>query len=163
MPFVLSILFTACVVAAGVWSYRRMLPRPIAGIPYKSASARPLLGDLPDVCPLECLSSLMIKLTEYQASKWRQQTGEMWSYVRQRALELNSPIFQMFMSGPAGKPWVVIADFWESYDLQMNRQGEFDRSTFLADVFGPLLPGNHVWVRSKSLALGRSADGNLDA
>lgn len=51
----------------------------------------------------------------------------------------------MFMR-PLGKPWVIITDFRESYDIQMNRQGEFDRSTYIKEVFGPLLPGNHVWV-----------------
>lgn len=51
------------------------------------------------------------------------------------------------MRNPIGKPWVVISDFRESQDIQLCRQGEFDRSAFLADVFGPLLPGNHVWVR----------------
>lgn len=70
----------------------------------------------------------------------------MWSYIRGQALQLDSPIFQMFMTGPFGKPWVVLADFREAQDIQMCRQGEFDRSAFLADVFGPLLPGHHVWV-----------------
>ncbi|KAK8024541.1 hypothetical protein PG993_012607 [Apiospora rasikravindrae] len=130
MSFTLAIVFIISAFATCIWTYRRVLPQPIPGIPYKSSSSKRLLGDLTDV--LKC----------------RQQTGEMWSYVRDCALELKSPIFQMFMSGPTGKPWVVIADFWESYDLQMNRQGEFDRSTFLADVFGPLLPGNHVWMPS---------------
>lgn len=56
----------------------------------------------------------------------------------------------MFMNGPLRKPWVILADFREAQDIQMYRQGEFDRSSFLADVFGPLLPGNHVWVRTYS-------------
>jgi hypothetical protein len=54
------------------------------------------------------------------------------------------------MRGPLGKPWVVVTDFRESYDIQAHRQGEFDRSAFLGDVFGPLLPGNQVWVRLRT-------------
>ena len=73
-------------------------------------------------------------------------TGETWSFVTKRVQELNSPIIQLFMRGPLRKPWVVITDFRESLDIQTVRQGEFDRSAFLADVFGPLLPYNHVWV-----------------
>ena len=52
----------------------------------------------------------------------------------------------MFMR-PFGKPWVIVADFREAQDIQVNRQDEFDRSTYIGEVFGPLLPGNHVWVR----------------
>lgn len=70
----------------------------------------------------------------------------MWSFVKQRALELDSPVFQLFMKGPFSKPWVIVTDFRENQDIQSMRQGEFDRSTWLGDVFGPLLPGNHVWV-----------------
>ncbi|KUJ09019.1 cytochrome P450 [Mollisia scopiformis] len=94
-----------------LWLYRHLLPKPIPGIPYNERSVKRMLGDLPD------------------AFKWRQETGEMWSYIRNQALELNSPIFQMFMRSPIGKP-------------------EFDRSAFLSDIFGPLLPGNHVWMPS---------------
>ena len=53
----------------------------------------------------------------------------------------------MFMR-PFGKPWVIVADFREAQDIQVNRQDEFDRSTYIGEVFGPLLPGNHVWVCS---------------
>jgi hypothetical protein len=77
--------------------------------------------------------------------KWRSETKEIWSYIRHLAIELDSPIFQMFMR-PFGKPWVIVTDFRESQDIQMNRQHEFDRSKYIGEIFGPLLPGNHVWV-----------------
>lgn len=78
--------------------------------------------------------------------KWRAETKEIWSYIRHLAIELDTPIFQMFMR-PFGKPWVILTDFRESQDIQLNRQHEFDRSKYIGEVFGPLLPGNHVWVR----------------
>ena len=58
----------------------------------------------------------------------------------------------MFMR-PFGKPWVIVADFREAQDIQTNRQHEFDRSTYIGEVFGPLLPGNHVWVCLSSFSL----------
>ncbi|KAM7215916.1 cytochrome P450 [Rhypophila decipiens] len=107
------------------------VPRPIPSIPYKRASANRILGDIPDVL------------------KQRNETGEIWRYVRDLAAELNSPIFQMFMSpGPFGKPWVIIADFTEARGIQLHRQGEFDRSDFVADIFGPLMPACHVSMPS---------------
>ncbi|PSN60129.1 cytochrome P450 [Corynespora cassiicola Philippines] len=112
------------------WLYFRLLPKPIPGIPYNASSAKKLLGDIPD------------------AIKFRRRTGELWSFIRSRCLELNSPIFQLFMTGPGGKPWVILTDFRESHDIQTHRQGEFDRSSFLGEVFGPLIPGNHVWMPS---------------
>jgi len=88
-----------------------------------------------------------LDLPTSQAFKHRKQTNEVWSFLRARSFELNSPIFQLFMNGPGGRPWVVLTDFRESRDIQTHRQGEFDRSAFLGEVFGPLIPGNHVWVR----------------
>ncbi|KAF1948160.1 cytochrome P450 [Byssothecium circinans] len=122
--------FPFVLLVAILWLYYRLLPKPISGIPFDTRSTKRLLGDIPD------------------ALKHRTQTGEIWSLMRERSLELNSPIFQMFMTGPGGKPWVILTDFRESQDIQTHRQGEFDRSAFLGDVFGPLIPGNHVWMPS---------------
>ncbi len=84
-------------------------------------------------------------LPSAQLLKWRSETKEIWSYIRKLTTDLDSPIIQMFMR-PFGKPWVIVADFREAQDIQVNRQDEFDRSTYIGEVFGPLLPGNHVWV-----------------
>lgn len=127
--------------------FRHYVRGPIPGIPFDASSARRLLGDLPDVKLLLFMGFLgHHSNAPSQALKWRAETSEMWSLVRQRALDLNSPVFQLFMGGPFGKPWVVITDFRESLDIQSSRQGEFDRSAWLGNVFGPLLPRNHVWV-----------------
>ncbi|RYP51974.1 hypothetical protein DL768_002770 [Monosporascus sp. mg162] len=83
------------------------------------------------------------RLIQLLVLKWRDESKEMWSYLAKLAVDLETPIFQMFMR-PLGKPWVVVADFRESEDIQLRRQGEFDRSTFLGEVFGPLLPHSHV-------------------
>ncbi|KAG2000852.1 hypothetical protein GB937_010771 [Aspergillus fischeri] len=123
-PSILGV--AACVLfAVAACVYRALLPKPIPGIPYNKASANRILGDAPDLL------------------KWRAETKEIWSYIRKLAVELDSPVIQMFMR-PFGKPWVIVTDFCEAQDIQINRQHEFDRSTYIGEVFGPLLPGNHI-------------------
>lgn len=65
--------------------------------------------------------------------------------MRKLAIELDSPVIQMFMR-PYAKPWIIVNDFREAMDIQMYRNHEFDRAHFLGDIFKPLLPGNHVWM-----------------
>jgi len=134
------------------WLYYRLLPKPLSGIPHDARSGKRLLGDIPDVRFIVTIEIFAVKLrlTISQVFKYSKQTNEIWSFLRARSFELNSPIFQVFMNGPGGRPWVVLTDFRESQDIQTHRQGEFDRSAFLGDVFGPLIPGNHVWVRRLS-------------
>ena len=79
--------------------------------------------------------------------EWKEETGEIWSYVRKLAIDLDSLVIQMFMR-PYAKPWVIVNDFRESLDIQVYRSNDFDREGFLGDMFKPLLPGNHVWVFS---------------
>ncbi|TVY82882.1 Cytochrome P450 monooxygenase TRI13 [Lachnellula suecica] len=123
-------IYLLTAVLFGTWIHRLCLPKPIPGtIPYKKQNAKRILGDAPDML------------------KWRSETKEIWSYIKNLAIELDTPIFQMFMR-PFGKPWVILTDFRESQDIQLNRQHEFDRSTYIGEVFGPLLPGNHVWMPS---------------
>ncbi|KAI1387795.1 cytochrome P450 [Hypoxylon trugodes] len=119
---------TACLVLALLYCVRRvLLPKPIPGIPYNKASAGRILGDVPDVLA------------------WKAETMEIWSYVRKLAIELDSPVIQMFMR-PYAKPWVIVNDFREAMDIQTYRNTDFDRAHFLGDIFKPLLPGNHVWM-----------------
>ncbi|KAI1173283.1 cytochrome P450 [Nemania sp. FL0916] len=129
LSFLNLIVVALGIVTLGICLHRVLLPRPIPGIPYKRSSARRILGDVLDI------------------AKGQMESGEMWKYVGNLSVELKSPIFQMFMR-PLGKPWVIITDFREAEDILMRRQGEFDRSTFLGEVFGPLLPNNHVWMPS---------------
>jgi hypothetical protein len=72
--------------------------------------------------------------------------------MRKLAKDLNSPVFQLFMR-PMGKPWVVITDFREAYDICTNRREEFDRSAFTGEVFGPIVPNSHIQV---SISIGKT-------
>jgi len=43
------VLSTAGLLAAAVFLYRALFPKPIPGIPYRKESAKRLLGDIPEV------------------------------------------------------------------------------------------------------------------
>ncbi|KAL4734227.1 cytochrome P450 [Aspergillus similis] len=115
------------ITTALVLLHRALLPKPIPGIPHNKASARRILGDAPDVL------------------RWNKQTKEIWSYIRKLAVDLDSPVIQVFMR-PLSRPWVIVCDFRESQDIQMNRSQDFDRARVLKDIFGELLPNCHVWM-----------------
>lgn len=67
----------------------------------------------------------------------------MFGYLAKMAVELNAPIFQIFVH-PAARPWVVIADNRESNDILARRTSrDFDRSRFLGDLLGQLSPEFH--------------------
>lgn len=121
---------TAAVVALTISAfcylcYRAALPRPLPGIPYNKKSAKRFLGDAPD---------LFKHVAEH---------GDAFSYVAKMAIEMNEPIFQVFMQ-PLGRPWVVIMDSRETNDILTRRMKDFDRSSFFGQIFSSMLPNAHV-------------------
>ena len=109
---------------AGYLIYRALLPKVIAGIPYHTASARSILGDIPD------------------ALRWNAKHAELFSFLSNRLEELDSPIAQVFLR-LGGKPFVVIADFREAQDIMTKRTREFDRATIFGDLVSALGPDHH--------------------
>lgn len=105
--------------------YRAAPPRPIAGIPYHKDSATRVLGDAP----------AMIKN--------KQRYGTVFDWMTQQAVELDSPIFQLFLRN-FSKPTVFITDPREAQDILLRHAKDFDRSQFFEDVFGGTVPYNHV-------------------
>jgi cytochrome P450 len=79
----------------------------------------------------------------HQIIEWQKETKEVFSYMRKLALDLKAPVFQMFMR-PFGKPWVILTDFREAFDICATRKEEFDRSAFTGEVFGPIVPESHI-------------------
>lgn len=59
----------------------------------------------------------------------------------------NSPIVQVFIK-PFEKPWVVVADPFETQDILLRRGKEIDRSLLIGDILGPLLPEQHMQFHS---------------
>jgi hypothetical protein len=86
------VVAAVAVVAVAYLLYQAALPNPLPGIPYKTTSARRLLGDLPD-------------MLNYTA-----RTKETVSYFARHCVELNSPIAQICVRPTFSKPWVIITD-----------------------------------------------------
>ncbi|KAK4985319.1 hypothetical protein LTR50_006039 [Elasticomyces elasticus] len=125
ISFQLTSTLIAILFVGGYFLRRALLPKPIPGIAYKKSSAEKVLGS-----GLDLLA-------------WKAEHGEMFGYLAKLAVELNTPIFQLFVH-PFRKPWVVIADNREAYDIMARRTSrEFDRSKFLGDLFMPLVPEFH--------------------
>ena len=78
-------------------SYRRLMPKPIPGIPYNKSATRSLFGDVPEIM------------------SYISRTQEIWPWITEQTRKHQSPIVQVF-ARPFSKPWVVIADHRESQD-----------------------------------------------
>ncbi|KAM3418109.1 hypothetical protein BST61_g6314 [Cercospora zeina] len=126
MPTLQTTSIVLALVLVTSYLIRRLflLPQPIPGIPYKHASANRILGDVPD------------------ALIWKEQTGSLFNILHERAKELNTPIFQLFLQ-PLGRPWVVVVDPYEAHAIRTHRTQDFDRGRFFEQIFGNLLPEFH--------------------
>lgn len=107
-------------------AYRLALPRPLPGnIPYNKKAVTNLLGDVP-------------ALFEYRAKH-----GDLFGLLPQLLRELNTPIMQLFIR-PFRRPWIIISDPAEAYDISTRRLKEFDRSSYLGELLSGLLPKHHI-------------------
>jgi len=102
-----------------------VLPRPIPGIPYNKASARRIMGDIPDM---------------------KKGNGIRFWYREQLARH-NSPIVQVF-NKPFRGPLLLVADPRETQDVMMRRTREFDKSTMTSESFKCLLGDSHISMKS---------------
>ncbi|EXJ60823.1 hypothetical protein A1O7_04976 [Cladophialophora yegresii CBS 114405] len=111
------------------FSYRRLLPKPIPGIPYNESATRSILGDVPEMM------------------SYISRTQEVWPWLADQTTKHQSPIVQVW-GRPFSKPWVVISDHREAQDILLRRTKEFDRADFTADVFTGLVPDMHISFKS---------------
>ncbi|KAG6272113.1 hypothetical protein E4U49_002954 [Claviceps purpurea] len=109
-----------------VYGYNRTLPKPIPGIPYNKDIG--IFGDLPAL--LKAMNSGSIR-------PW------LWAIPKRH----NSPITQVFLS-PFSKPFVILSDYYECYDIMVRRTEEFDRASFHIDEFLPFMPDHRVAMMS---------------
>ncbi|ELR04279.1 hypothetical protein VC83_08088 [Pseudogymnoascus destructans] len=110
-------------------AYRWALPKPIPGIPYNKEALKTVFGDAPS----------LVKHTT--------KTQELYSWMVEQNIKLQSPIIQLFVR-PLAKPWVVIADFQEAQDVLIRRTKEFDKSIWFKDVAGAVMPESHIFMRT---------------
>jgi hypothetical protein len=108
--------------------YRLALPKPIPGdIPYNRDATKSILGDIPTLMKF----------------------GDPFEWLREQTIKHNSPIVQVF-ARPFSKPWVILADYREAYDISARRTREFDRSDHIRIQLGGALPDHHVWRKTDS-------------
>jgi hypothetical protein len=107
--------------------YRRLLPKPIPGIPYNVDATSSLFGDIP----------------RFQKES---KSSNLFEWMTKQTRVHQSPIFQAFIE-PFRKPSVVIVDFREGQDILMRRK-EFDRSDFSIAVLGGEAPNFHINLKT---------------
>ncbi len=87
-----SLFFSATGILATLYiTYRRLLPKPLPGIPYNKEATETLLGD-------------MGPMVKHMAD-----TQKLFSWVAGQNIKLDSPIVQI-LGRPFARPWVVVAD-----------------------------------------------------
>ncbi|KAI0798849.1 cytochrome P450 [Xylaria sp. FL0064] len=107
-------------VAIGFYAfYRVLLPKPLPGIAFNAASASSILGDAVDM------------------ARTVRETNEFGPWCATQIRKAGTPLCQVFVR-PFSKPWVLLADFPEAYDILARRtapgrDADFDKSSFITD------------------------------
>ena len=107
--------------------YRRLLPKPLPGIPYNEGLG--ILGDLPALI------------------KYRKTQPQFRRFFGDLCVRHKSPIVQVFLR-PFAKPAVVVVDYRESQDITLRRSKQFDHSSMHARTFGTIIADHHISMRS---------------
>ncbi|KAI1126735.1 cytochrome P450 [Nemania abortiva] len=120
-PWTASLVyFIPALVVLGLYLlYRQLLPKPIPGIAYNAASAASIFGDGADM------------------ARTVGETGEFGPWCAAQIEKSGEAICQVFVQ-PLGKPWVLLADFHEAYDILSrrtapSRDADFDKSRFITE------------------------------
>ncbi|KAM5350984.1 hypothetical protein ACJ41O_003707 [Fusarium nematophilum] len=114
----------ACIYAL----YRRLLPKPIPGIPYNAEAASSVLGDVPT----------MIRETG---------DGSSTEWILAQPKRHPGPMCQVFLQ-PLGKPFVLLSDYREAQDIFLRRTHEWDRSEFSIEILSGAGPSHHINMKT---------------
>lgn len=128
-PGSLYLLYLGSTIVILYLAYRWALPKPIPGIPYNKEATQSLLGDV---------GPMVKHITK---------TQQVHDWMSAQNVKLKSPIVQLF-TRPFGRPCVVITDYREAHDILIRRTKEFDRSKFIADVSGGIVPESHFCMQT---------------
>ncbi|SPQ24085.1 98bcb0d1-d493-4b7c-8817-0a47768b614d [Thermothielavioides terrestris] len=116
----LALLGLAAAVA--ILGRRMLLPRRYPGIPYNTASAGRISGDLPDLMPV------------YRA------TNEVTRAIADiTTRKLGTPIAQLLFPS-VRRPLIVVDDPREVEDIVVRRNKQFDRAPTFVGMFKPMFP-----------------------
>ncbi|KAH6694019.1 cytochrome P450 [Plectosphaerella plurivora] len=108
--------------------YRRLLPKPIPGIPYNQEAVNSLLGDLP----------AMVRETV---------DGSGLDWIVSQARNHPGPLFQIFLQ-PFGDPFLLLSDFREAQDVFLRRSHEWDRSDWSIEMIGGVGAHHHINLKA---------------
>lgn len=115
MRWSLAAPFVFVFVSASLYLlYKRLLPRPLPGIPYNAGAVNSLWGDQP-------------ALARYLSTD-----GAFSTWLGEQYLQMGSPVYQVFVQ-PFKMPWILVADFHKAQDIFIRRP-EFDKPQFLIDA-----------------------------
>lgn len=114
---------------------KRLVPKPLPGIPYNRLTRHLPLGDLITLGIHYLLSS------------------SSFSWFAQQCLSHNSPIVQILVpSFSTTTPVILVADLYEVKDILLKRVHEIDRATLMQHWFGVVIPHGTI---------GRKTDGGF--
>ncbi|KAI0406834.1 cytochrome P450 [Xylaria palmicola] len=116
---VLVYIVLALFIAGLYVLYRQLLPKPLPGIPFSTSAASSLFGDAADM------------------ARTVGTTREFGPWCAKQITQSGAPLCQVFVR-PFAKPWVLLADFPEAYDILARRtapgrDADFDKSSFITD------------------------------
>lgn len=132
-----GILIWPILLAVIYIGYRAALPKPLPGIPYNHDAAAKIFGDVPEMMG------------------YVKRTKRIFCWLTSLTDRHNSPIVQVFMK-PFSYPWVVITDPFESQDILLRRNREFDRAPMFGEIVGGLIPGQHSHKLSSDVQFRRN-------
>lgn len=108
--------------------YRRLLPKPIPGIPCNPEAVGSLLGDLP---------AMIRESAETSGAEW----------IVAQASRHPGPLCQIFLQ-PLGKPFLILSDYHEAQDVFLRRSSEWDRSDWSIEILGGVAPSHHINMKT---------------
>jgi len=100
---------------------RKLYPKPYPGIPYNEASAKRLMGDIPD------LVNIVKETSGF--------SDALFTITTQK---LGTPIAQFLF--PGIRKLIVLEDPREIEDLLVRRHKEFDKAPMALNIFRPMFP-----------------------
>ncbi|KAF7536299.1 hypothetical protein G7054_g4635 [Neopestalotiopsis clavispora] len=120
------LLYTTAIVTGLVYLlYRRLMPRPLPGIPYDAESAARISGNKPAI-----------------RAAYRQH-GDFNTYRQELTHKLGWPLVQLFTI-PGTRPILYLSDPREMEDIVLRRNKEFDRSSITSVIIGTIMPHSSI-------------------
>lgn len=154
LVFTYGVLIGPIVLTLLYFGYRAALPKPLPDIPYNHDAVGKLFGDVPEMMGyvkrtkrIFVSPSMSLALIKLPGPRHDYSANPLKCWLTSLTDRHNSPIVQVFIK-PFSYPWVVITDPFESQDILLRRNREFDRAPFFGEVIGGIVPAQHSHMLS---------------